>query len=222
MITQDPIWAAEPQQSLDGDITVALDDGTTLLAHSQLLSLASPVFKDAISCHSQPHTASTQNSEVGPASKRRRTALRLPLHCASRRQAVLLLHVLYSWDRAALIAGLRLEEMVDVATIADLLACCQILQMVDTSMVKAMQHEEDRLVDAKLDEGQKAATGAWLSAPNAPARHKLARQLHLASVEDHIAGYLALHAHEIDICKVDAGIAGILRGVCKLRHQLGA
>ena len=188
----------------EGDVTLALDDGTQLTAHSQILQRASSVFMNAMACCSsssdqQGLTSASQTSM--PAHQGAK--IRLPLPGTSKAQALLLLQSLYCWARESYLDSLMLTELIDLARVCDQFGVLPVLRLVDDTLVK--------LCGAGV-----SPSAEYLTADTAPALFKLARQLHLSRFEVHVAQYLGQNAHAVQLKDLDPTTAAILRGARQL------
>ena len=194
---------------------LVLDSGAAFSVHSLYLLHISPVFSNALACTSGTPAAhdDSPRQRQGPAAKRAKQALRLPLPGTSRKQALLLLHCMYAFDRSAWASTLDPPELVEVARIADRFDCAKVLQLVDNALVQACKVPERPVA---------GAARMWTTAEQAPAQYQLARQLHLPQLELHCGRFLGLHAHKVDLAEVrgfDAGLAAALEAALELRIQ---
>ena len=82
----------------DADVCLLLDDGTTLSAHSIYLQHSSSVFQGALTCSSPAQHSAAPKDTDSPAGVKRcsNSSKRLPLPGTTSKQALLLLHCLYS------------------------------------------------------------------------------------------------------------------------------
>ena len=172
-------------------------------AHSLYLSHASSVFKNALQCAAARQadakiaTDDEPDGDDSPTAKRPKVMTKLPLPGVTRRQAQLLLHVLYCLKKESWADSLGPPELIDLATVCDKFSAVGLLQLADEALVKRT--------------ASKTATG-WLTVLDAPGQHELARRLHLASYEAHVGRFLGRHAHEVDLSRLDASTAAILEG----------
>ena len=191
-----------PPLSLEGDVQLSLDDGSTMSAHSLYLSHASTVFKNAIYCklgHQTPIDVTHDESDdtESPSAKRPKVMAKLPLPGATRRQVQLLLQTLYCVKKESWLDSLCPPELIDLATVLDKYSAVELLQVVDEVLVK------------------KTAIGPaqrWLTVLDAPGQHQLASRLHLTSYEAHVGRFLGRHAHQVDLTRLDASTAAVLEG----------
>ena len=224
MLTMAPVrlWRLQtmpsPFLSHDGDVSLVLEDGTMLRAHSVYLKHASAVLKDALACacpledDAPAAEPSAEFADQRSPKKRRIDTLhgvnqliRLPLPGISARQAQLLLTCLYSWTRESWFESLGPPALIELGKAAHRLACTRVLELVDKYLVKASGVEED--VARSTDEDN-----AWLTLANAPRQHQLVLQLQLTSYRDHVGRFMGRHAHDVDLSSVEAGTAAVLRG----------
>ena len=101
-----PGAGAQHPKSLNGDMYLVLDDGTNFSILQGLTSQHAD-FPDAAS-----------SSPQQPSSKRCRQQLELPLPETTRRQALLLLHCLYSMARESWLTSLIVPELIELARIS--------------------------------------------------------------------------------------------------------
>ena len=205
--------------SLEGDVHLILDDGSTMSAHSLYLSHASAVFKTALSCAGTRQTTADDTDEdeqewesvwsasaaaertMTSHSKRPKVMAKLPLPGATRRQAQLLVQALYCFKRDSWADSLAPPELIDLAAISDKFSCVCVLQLADEALVKKTASE--------------TATG-WLTVLDAPGQFELAHRLHLTSYEAHVGQFLGRHARKVDLTRLDARSAAILEGACSI------
>ena len=207
--------ASPPDASLSGNTSIELDSGEELRAHASHLEQVSSTFQGALKCL-QPAAAAPQDASQDclPSSEERAVIThRLPLPGVTRHQMLLLLHWLYSWTRESFSAALSVTNLVALATISDRYGALPVLHMVDSVLVKRSEAQ----AASPLDE---ALGPVILSAHTAPEQHKLARKLHLTGYEAHVGIFLGMHADEIDLTKVDPGLAHILVGASRIRAQM--
>ena len=138
--------------------------------------------------------------------KRFKAELRVPLPGTSRRQALLLLHCLYAWDRRSWAESLDASELADLAMVAHKYGIAPVLQLADSSLVK--------LCDTKDADASKAS--AQMNVARAPAQFQFAQDLGLSQLQSHIAEFMGAHAHALDLSAVDACSAALLRGIRRL------
>ena len=139
---------------------------------------------------------------------------RLPLPGVTRHQMLLLLlHWLYSWTRECCSRALSVKNLVALATISDRYGALPVLHMVDGVLVKRSEAQAASPLDELLGP-------VILSAHTAPEQHKLARKLHLTGYEAHVGIFLGGHADEIDLPKIDPGLAHILVGASTILAQM--
>ena len=212
--TQSPerTWEKSPAQSDQGDTLLELGDGTTITADSAYLRHASEVLSTALACSSQAEGADCPCSgQCSPAPKRARAMLRLPLPGTSRRQALLLLHCLYAWDRKAWACSLGPPELLELARVSHKYDCTAVLQLADSALVT-------------FGQPQGAGPGvqpAWLHVRWAPAQLQLADSLDLAGVRWLVGGFLGRHAEEVALDQVEnACVAAVLDGARCARQEL--
>ena len=205
-----------PQESLSGNTLVQLDRGRELRAYALYLEQASDIFRGALRCQQGPETPEPRPNGPGcPLGSQGAPAIthHLPLPGASMCQALLLLHCLYAFDRGAWAEGLCGPDLLELACIADKFACTAVLRLVDSTLVKRCTAQEGA-----------GGGGEWappcLIARNAPEQHGLARKLHLTGFEARVGCFLGMHADEIDLTQVDAGLAHVLRGANRVRAEL--
>ena len=196
-----------PDLAAEGDTTIVLDSGESLKAHSFHLTAASDVFKAALACNDlkaiqnelPDNTLATNNS-------------RFPLLGASKKQACLLLHCLYSFKRESWARSLSSAALIELAAIAHKFACHDVLELVDSTL-------SDRCL-APPAHADHAYLAPLLTHIRAPEQYKAAQVLHLTQYTGHIGCYLGEHADEIDLAKVDEVSAHILKGAMRARIQL--
>ena len=224
---QGNFWAAQPRQSLDGDVLITLDDGSSFRAHSVYLQHASEVFANALACHSLPEQPS-QASDGLPGSRSTRGAAKrpkleppapatpelkkLPLPGTTRKQALLLLYCLYAWTRETSMNHLCPSELVELAKVAHLFGAEKVLQVADHALVKICTAELTEMAEASEDPDGADPLAAWLNVEDAPAQHHLARKLHLTQFRACVGHFMGKHARRINLGAVDASISAVLRG----------
>ena len=204
-----------PEQSLSGDIVFVLDDGTLFSAHSLYVQHASQTLSGMISdLTRQPadfaeETASPQDAHCA---KRAKQQLRLPLKEVTRRQMLLLLQLLYSLTREKWLSSLAVADLVELARVAHRYAFHFALELVDSRLVSICRGQEG------LDrDGSDRKLGIWLTVRDAPGQLELAAALHLTEYEQYVAAFLGEHAHAVDLSRLDARAAAMLRGARKLK-----
>ena len=126
--------------------------------------------------------------------------VKLPLPGTSRKQALLLLHCLYAFDRKSWAKSLKSPELADLARIAHKYACTAVLGLADNSLVAACKGEDFALLGVR----------------EAPAQLQLARDLNLDKLEIHLAYTMGKHAHRLDLTALDAVTAAMLKGATEL------
>ena len=206
-------------------MTLVLDDSSCLPAHALYLQHASPVFKDALSGLSGQHRdfqgtscfIKQESNDQLPA-KRAKCQLRLPLPGTSRRQAVLLLCLLYAWDKGSFLMTLKPAELVELARVAHKFCCVPALQQVDSQLVRVCQGGAGSEGTSAKSKALKLDEEVWLTVGEAPAQLQLAADLHLACYEAHVASFIGEHAHAIDLEALDSRMAAVLRGARKIRR----
>ena len=62
--------------------------------------------------------------------------------------------------------------------------------------------------------------GIWLTVRDAPGQLELAAALHLPKYEQYVAAFLGEHAHAVDLSRLDARSAAMLRGARKLQKAV--
>ena len=156
---------------------------------------------------SSPTESQADASPSSPARKRCKTTPKLPLPGTSRRQALLLLHSLYAWDRKSWAEGLDLPELADLARVAHKFASC-VLQLADSSLVEVCQTEDAHAQDPD----------SWLNTTTAPELLQLAADLSLVKFERHVAFFCGMQAAIVTPNIFDARTAAVLRGAeCRRR-----
>ena len=209
--------AEAPPASLSGNALLILDDKRSLHAHSVYLEQASEVFQFALEC-SQPLAGSPAPEQAasrpGSAGSPHVTH-QLPLTGVSKHQALLLLHCLYVWQRESWVQSLSLDDLCDLACIANKFGCDSVLELVDATMLARCVAQQE--VPADADHGAPILTVA-----SAPKQHRRARELNLRGYSAHIEFFMGLHASEIDLALVHADYVGVLRGACKMRAEVFA
>ena len=184
-----------------------------LTADGTYLWHASALFGDVLNCSAAEIAASQAALEPG---KRQRCMLRLPLPGSSRKQALLLLHCLYAWDRKAWALGLQPWELVELATVGNKFSVLQVLQLADSCLVQTCHH-------TSLD-SEASHPGAWLTPENAAAMYQAAGTMQLACFRVHVGAYLGLHSQDVSEDGLDAGTAAVLLGArarcSKMREQI--
>ena len=101
-----------------------------------------------------------------------------------------------------------------LARVADKFGCADVLHLVDTALVWACETQADSCGDPC-----QAPLGIWLSAGNAPALCQLAQELHLPAFQRHVAFFLGKHADQVNLDKLEACTAALLRGAACLRSK---
>ena len=214
-----------PAKSVNGDLLITLDDGSRIPAHSVYLQHASEVFTNALdTCPGQagaPEAA--HSSKLRSAAKRLRTdqpprprsdPLELALPSTSKRQALLLLNCLYAWTRETTVWAWPPPDLLELARVSHRFGCTEVLQLADSGLVKMCKAEaaaeEVETVEEVLYEG-------WLNFEDAPAQHRLARDLHLTGFEACIGRFMGMHANDVDLESVDPSLAAVLEGARKIR-----
>ena len=207
-------WDIPPAQSLDGDVLLQLDDGNSLAAHFLHLKTVSSVFSGASSCSRQgqaamPQSGSHPESPRAHETKKRKTMLELPLPDTSKKQALLLLHCLYAWDRKSWVETLDHPELTALGRLAHRFSCTAVLQLVDHGLVD--------FSNASIKAGN-----PYLTPETAPDDHKLALELRFPQYEAHVGHFLGKAAHLVDLTQVDVHFAAVLQGACSMRDELMA
>ena len=200
-----------PALSLDGDVSLVLDSGVTFLAHSLYLRHASTVFEHALAC--APPAEASAGTEVGdevslpePAAKPGKGLVRLPIPVTSKRQAQLLLHCLYCWERGPWAESLHAAGLVELARVAHRYGCASVLDLADRCLVKNCGVQEASMA--------KTVPRPWLTVWEAPAQYQLAERLHITSYGALVGRFLRKHAHVVDVSRLDPLVAAILQGAC--------
>ena len=193
-----------PLHSLEGDVYMVLDDGTKITAHSLYLEQASLVFRDALACAYKGNGISGEDeaSLQKPTVKPNKTML--PLMDVTQRQVQLLVTCLYSWNRETWLGNLKVPELIELGRVAHRFACSAVLESVDRFLVEKCG------VDASLK--QNVEPEVWLTVADIPAEFRLAQQLQLAAYEDLVGRFMGKHAHAVDTCMLDSGLAAVLNG----------
>ena len=212
----EPEWAAPPERSLTGDTRLILDDGTTLQAHALYLQHASEVLTGALACTAEQPAAAAEASDDTRATrntaKRPRTAstasapgteFKLPLRGASRKQALLLLSCLYAFARDAWVWELGPADQMELARLAHRYQCIEVLQLVDASLVKMSEAEEELSQDTYVEMG-------WLNEFDAPKLLDMARDLSLAGFEARVLRFIGRHPDTVSLRDMDPGIAAVI------------
>ena len=187
-----------------GDVTLVLDDGTELAAHSHILQQASSVFTNAMACRSTSfdqqaaNPASLSGMPANPGAR-----MRLPLSATTKAQALLLLQCLYQWARESWLSSSKATELVDLARVLDRFAVDPVLRLVDKSLVERCGTRS-------------AAEPGYLTVGSAPMLFKLAQQLHLSRFEVHVAHFLGKNARAVQLSGLDDTIAAVLHGARQL------
>ena len=192
-------WTALPPLSLSGDVAIELDDGTVLKAHSMYLQHASTIFDDILRPQAPAGTAgSTATNILG-------SEARLPLSETTKKQALLLLQCLYAWNRQAWAEALDPPELVQVARVAHKYGILPMLQLADSCLVRKCSTQDA----AASNEGE------WMNVQRAPAQLQMAQDLALDGFEAHCAQFMGAHAHAVDLSKLDARTAALLKGAAR-------
>ena len=162
--------------SLEGDVHLALDDGTVLKSHRLYLEHASAAFKASLLTASPVVSIEEDPGASRPAAAKRPRSgpvaeLKLPLPGVTRRQAQLLVHALYSFMRETWANSLRPPELIELGRVASKFDCTAVLGLVDSVLVAKCAAAVDKPGPAA------AAAGAWLTVQDAPGQHQLARKL---------------------------------------------
>ena len=204
-------WSAQPAQSTAGtDAVLALDDGSHLTAHSTFLQLASPQFSDALArCRPvkpPPVAAHAVPGTIGWFMTHSEAELRVPLLGTSRQQALLLLHCLYAWDRKSWAESLQPAELAMLARVAHKFGIAAVLQLADSALVKLCSTKD---ADA-------SNTCVQMNLDRAPAQFQFARDTACLGFQEHVGRFMGAHAHALDLSKLDARSAALLKGACRL------
>ena len=186
-----------PPQSLDGDICLVLEDGSTFTAHAVYLRHASAVLTNALACASPAEQANTR--------------LRVP--GVTQRQMQLLLTCLYSFARESWCDTLGPPFLMELARASHLLACTAVLDMADTYLAKKCGIQQDLA---------QAGDKPWVTLVDAPVQHDLAQRLHLSRYMDLVGGFMGRHAHDVDVSRAEPAIAAVLKGARHLKKQVQA
>ena len=208
-----PAFGDLPALSQTRDMSLVLEDGSSLRAHKLYLEHASPVLTSALACRplAEPRTSTDPEapSESGPshsdAEACSEAAIRLPLPGVSRRQGQLLVTSLYCWTRDTWCDGLSPPELVEPATTAPKLDCAPLLELADKALVKSCGVTKDLAAAAKAD--------VWLTVLDAPAEHELAERLQLTQYKKLVRRFMGSQAHDVDLSRVDEDTVAILEGV---------
>ena len=200
---------AAPEDSESGDTLIKLDDSTTLRAHALHLKKASSVFQFALQACDMP----------APEGRKRKAPhdgdgvlYRLPLPCVNARQAMLLLHYLYSDVPESWTAALEISDLVRLAEVANQCACLSLLKLVDSTMVKHSTAQEAHHTTS--------AGPAILTAKTAPEQLSLAGKLNLEVYQAHVGCYIGRHASEIDLSLLEPSLKHALGGALEAQAKL--
>ena len=216
-------WAAPPERSLTGDTRLVLDDGMTLRAHALYLQHASEVFTGALACTPDRPAGAAEASDDARGSRSSakrprtasaaRTAFELPLHGATRKQALLLLACLYAFARDAWVCALAPADQMELAQLAHMYQCTEVLRLVDASLAKMCEAEEAE-EDGERDDREMG----WLNDLDAASLLESARRLHLKGFEAGVLRFIGRHLHHVQLHDMDASIAAVVVGA---RSSLG-
>ena len=220
-----------PKTSSGGDVQLILDDGTVLCAHASRLEQASAALKATLA-GSGAQASDKQDTPAdaeGP-QKRQRAMLELPMPGVSNKEALLLLHCLYSSSQKTWLGKRAPPQLMDLARIASSLGCNAVVQGVDKALVRACQYarydDEDEYEYDRHDYGcepdysnDPEAKSGWVNVGDAPAQLRLARELQLPEFEAHVGLFMGMHAPAVDLKRLDAGTAAILQGA-QLLHGM--
>ena len=207
-----------------------LDDGTVLCAHASRLEQASAALKATLAGSgaqaSEPQD--TPADAEGP-QKRQRAMVELPVPGVFNKQALLLLHCLYSSSQKIWLGNRAPPQLMDLARIASSLGCSAVVQGVDKALVKACQYavydvaDEDHIDSCSWEPDYRndhEAESGWVNVRDAPAQFRLARELQLTKFEAHVGRFMGMHAPAMDLKQLDAGTAAILQGAQVLHGRM--